>query len=234
MFILSTSALLTSKQNFVSKLKRHLYLRFQRRRSQDLDSGGGSGANETPVSNEANTIVFQGQRIFRHKLLYLNYTTYDIRQDQDIVNPNSERRDVVFLRASAPTDKASDHHHHAYGRVLGIFHANVYLPGSEPSTQHWERFDFLWIRWFKPLQSERSWSAKRLDALTFPALSDPDSVTFVDPADVLRACHIIPRFSRGPAQMSQADLSICADNQNDWKQYMVNRYVYRAFFDVSC
>jgi hypothetical protein len=203
--------------------------------SQHRGSGEGSQGldlSEATIAEGATKVVFQGQRIFRHKLLYLNYTTYDIRQDQDIVNPNSNRRDVMFLRASSLDDRASDHHY-VYGRVLGIFHANVLLAGDQ-NLQHWERFDFLWVRWFKPLKAEQPWSSKRLDTLTFPPLNDLNSVTFVDPADALRACHIIPRFSSGLAKLSAANLSICAHNQADWKQYMVNRYVLQHFDGPLC
>jgi hypothetical protein len=180
---------------------------------------------EQDISEGAAKVVIQGQRIFRHKLLYLNYTTYDLRQDQDIVNPNSNRRDVMLLRAQSADDKPTDNHHHLYGRVLGIYHVNAMMSGAGLESHHWDRFDFLWIRWFKFLEPEQPWTSKRLDTITFPPLNHPNSLSFVDPADVLRACHVIPRFSKGPASASTANTSICAQNKNDWKQYCVNRYV---------
>lgn len=149
-----------------------------------------------------------------------------MRQDQDIINPSSDRRDIMFLRAPSANDKPADNHHFVYGRVLGIFHVNAMLANS--GSHHWERFDFLWIRWFKPLDGESSWTSKRLDILTFPPVCDPHSLSFVDPADVIRACHIIPRFLRGPATPPKAGQSICAQTSNDWRQYLANRCVRHA------
>jgi hypothetical protein len=146
-----------------------------------------------------------------------------MRQDQDIVNPSSDRRDVMFLRSPSANDREAHGHHFVYGRVLGIFHVNAILTNS--GSHHWQRFDFLWVRWFKPLDAESPWTSKRLDVLTFPPVGDPKSLSFVDPADVLRACHIIPRFLRGPAMPPRHGQSVCAQTSSDWRQYLVNRYV---------
>lgn len=162
--------------------------------------------------------------MFRHKLLYLNFTTYDVRQDQDVVNPSTDRRDIMFVRAPSPGDKAAEDHRHIYGRVLGIYHANIMLSGSNENCDRWDRFDFLWVRWFRPIKAERTWTSKRLDVLTFPPLHEHDSLSFVDPGDILRACHITPRFSRGLAAPTEG-LSVCVQNSKDWNEYLVNRSV---------
>jgi hypothetical protein len=146
-----------------------------------------------------------------------------MRQDQDIINPSSDRRDVMFLRAPSANDQGGNQHF-AYGRVLGIFHVNAMLANS--GQHHWERFDFLWIRWFKTLDPESPWTLKRLDVLTFPPVGDANSLSFADPADVLRACHIIPRFMRGPSTPPRSGQSVCAQTSNDWRQYLANRYVH--------
>ena len=66
--------------------------------------------DETVVRDGASRVVIQGQRIFSHKLLYLNFTTYDVCQDQDVVSPSTDRCDIMFVRAPSPGDKAADDH----------------------------------------------------------------------------------------------------------------------------
>jgi hypothetical protein len=214
----------------VTKLKRHLFLRLQLRASvgsgeRQASSTSDLNIEESVLAEGATKVVIQGQRIFRHKLMYLNYTTYDLRQDQDIVNPSSSRRDVMFLGVSSADGEEADDHRHIYGRVLGIFHVNAMVADVGSDTRHWQRFDLLWIRWFKPLGPEQQWSSKRLDVLAFPPVSEPDSFSFADPEDALRACHITPRFSKGISKPSRCDRSVCADNRNDWREYFVNRCV---------
>lgn len=177
-----------------------------------------------PALNGANQILIQGQRIFEHKLLYINYTTYDIRQEQDIINPRTDRRDIMLIRAQHPNEEPGGHRF-LYGRVLGIFHANIMQTGAGYTSDRWNRFDFLWVRWFQTVQAETAWLSKRLDTLAFAPIKESKSFGFVDPNEVLRACHIIPRFSKGLAPQSHGVKSIYAQSHSDWAQYFVNRCV---------
>lgn len=120
------------------------------------------------------------------------------------------------------------------------------------------RFDFLWVRWFKPLSSTNSWSAKRLDRITLEPVADTNLCGFIDPADVLRAAHIIPRFSQGtvmdewekqqslmsPLKSTPKKLhSKIAQDHKDWMEYYVNRcvpvvrymsFLLRGLFCIHC
>ena len=54
-------------------------------------------------------------------------------------------------------------------------------------------------------------------------MASEGSFGFVDPADVLRGCHIIPAFSSGRAHSDGHGLSHSAVDSNDWKCYYVNQ-----------
>ncbi|KAG1748520.1 hypothetical protein EDD22DRAFT_958151 [Suillus occidentalis] len=57
--------------------------------------------------------------------------------------------------------------------------------------------------------------------------TEPNAFGFVDPAIVLRACHIIPAFSRGQQNPNECGLSPLAGDKNDWYEYYINSFVDR-------
>ena len=64
-----------------------------------------------------------------HKVIQFNYTTYDMRQDQDILNPGTLHCNVMVLAPSEAMDPSSDVHPFLYARILAIFHVNVVYSG---------------------------------------------------------------------------------------------------------
>src|ERR1700761_8122793 len=64
---------------------------------------------------------------------------------------------------------------------------------SEP-----KKMEFLFVRWFG-LDTEEpgGGKAKRLHQIGFLDGDDPSAFGFLDPADVVRAVHLIPRFLFG-------------------------------------
>jgi hypothetical protein len=173
------------------------------------------------------------------------------------------------------------HSHFVYARVLGIYHVNATYTGPGSTHTNSRRFDFLWVRWFDG--SKAPASDLSLQRLSLPTVADMShSIDFLDPTDVLRAAHIIPRFSLGrkhsddpdaqssPSTDTECDgsdlsdgagrnplaqkrtvtcthlacqplrgavtrcfLSRLADEDNDWTEYLVNRYVARASSPLS-
>jgi hypothetical protein len=67
-----------------------------------------------------------------------------------------------------------------------------------------------------------------LDKVEFPLLPQPGSTSFVDPATVIRTCHLIPDFAKGLRYSESSDhgTSAIADDRNDWVSYYINRYVF--------
>ncbi|KAJ3536274.1 hypothetical protein NMY22_g6101 [Coprinellus aureogranulatus] len=189
----------------------------------DMDSAAVS-------EREADNIYFHSETIYRHNILQLWYTTYDCRQDRDTLNPSTTRRDFMCIRAN---DTVPDSTQYVYGRLLGIFHANVLYLGPGAMDYRRRRFDFLWVRWFEPTPSPQTTAspAKRtMDRLKFIPLAQAHSWGFVDPSHVLRAAHIIPRFALGPLygpEDGKRIFSKCARESQDWKEYYINRFADR-------
>ena len=165
-------------------------------------------------------VLFKGDRIYRHRLLRINYTTYDLQCEFDSINPRTNNRNIMLL--SNPD--SGDHHPFSYARVLGIFHANIIYTGPESKDFLSRRVEFLWVRWFEVLQDCSSmWEHDVLDTVKFLPMADQDAFGFVDPADVLRGCHIIPSFTDGQLHPDGVAMSHCAGDSDDWKRYYVNR-----------
>jgi hypothetical protein len=189
---------------------------------------------------ELKSIYFKGDYMFKHNIMRINYTTYDVRRSQDTINPRTDHRDIMLISQQCMADDDHDEqdhgaetgypsgHQYIYGRVLGIYHVNViYVPPRGPRDYRPRRIDFLWVRWFKPVKEsvQRGWAAARLDQLEFLPLREDSSFGFVDPSQVLRACHIIPRFASGKRYRDGIGLSTCAQDAEDWHAYYANRYV---------
>ncbi|KAJ3803937.1 hypothetical protein F5876DRAFT_24543, partial [Lentinula aff. lateritia] len=72
--------------NFLPKLKDHILERLL-----------GIPQNEREFSAaQCATITFKNNKIFRHKVICLNYTTYDMRRNQDSCNPRTQS-DIMML-----------------------------------------------------------------------------------------------------------------------------------------
>lgn len=173
--------------------------------------------------------------MYSHRIVRFNYTTYDVRRAQDVVNPGTPHCNIMLLKThtdDSPDDpepepeEAQDTHPFLYARVIGIYHVNVIYTGPGMVNYNPTRFDFLWVRWYTHVPSSRS--PYRLDQLKFPPMSGQleDAFGFVDPADVLRSCHIIPAFCHGPCREDgEEGISEWARDSEDAKAYYVGRYV---------
>jgi hypothetical protein len=73
------------------------------------------------------------------------------------------------------------------------------------------------------------WHDHKLDCLHFPLMASVDAFDFVDPKDVLHACHIILAFAEGKMHSDGIGLSRCAGDAHDWNSYYVNRYILTSF-----
>ena len=82
-------------------------------------------------------VLFKGNRIYRHRLLRINYTTYDLQRDFDSINPRTNHRDIMLL-----SDSDDNAHPFSYARVLGIFHANIIYTGPGSRDFQSRRIEF--------------------------------------------------------------------------------------------
>lgn len=193
---------------------------------QDLQGVPSGSRMENLPTNEALELAgihFKGERMYSHNIMRINYTTYDVRRAQDSINPRTNHRDIMLL---SHRNVDSSHHEYEYARVIGIYHVNVIYTGPGMLDYRARRVSFLWVRWYENLDdipAQQGWKNAQLDRLRFPPLSDDDAFSFVDPALVLRGCHIIPSFLAGPRHAAAVGISLCARNSQDWREYAVNR-----------
>jgi len=168
---------------------------------------------------QLNHVLFKGNRIYRHWLLHINYTTYNLQCESDSINTH-DHRDIMLL-----SNSDIDDHLFSYAWVLGIFHANILYtrPRSKDFQSCW--IEFLWVQWFKVLQHcVSAWEQHTLNTIRFLPMADKDAFGFVDPANVLRGCHIIPSFADGRLHPDNVATSHCAGDSDNWKWYYINRW----------
>ena len=162
--------------------------------------------------------------MYSHKVLRVNYTTYDVRRAQDTINPFTSR---CFIMLSACDDQLSKYSHPFwYAQVIGIFHAWIVHSGPRSKSLSQQKFDFLWIRWLGHEPNYHSgWKACRLDRVGFIGDNeDSPSFGFLDPANVLRAAHLIPAFAYGRTDQFLGP-SIIRHNgeKDDWLAFYINQ-----------
>jgi hypothetical protein len=177
-------------QDFIPRLKNHLLSRllWLKYDGDELDFSRSARRN----------VIIENDTIYRHKVLRVNYTTYDLRRAQDSLNPRVPgHADVIVLSPENETEN-DDPHPYWYGRILGIYHANVRHFGPDSKNIEPQRMDFLFVRWFGRDPSPRpGWKAKQLIRLGFVPGNDGSAFGFLDPSQVIRAVHLIPAFHWG-------------------------------------
>ncbi|TFY55312.1 hypothetical protein EVJ58_g8328 [Rhodofomes roseus] len=118
-------------------------------------------------------------------------------------------------------------HPYWYARVLGIFHVNIKHRGLLSKSKHVQRMDVLWIRWLgRDLTAPGGFETYRLHRLGFVDSDSPNAFGFLDPAQVLRACHLIPGFAYGKTT-EYLPRSIARQPDEDNKDYV---YYYVGMF----
>ena len=153
-------------QDFVPKLKAHLLPRVQAvlkqeaiyedvaRSTQPNDSS--SCETHDADTQDVNSVFLKNDCIYEHSIFKINYTTYDSRRDQDVLNTNTRCRDVMVL--ARPHDETIPQLSHPfwYARILGVFHANVVYTGAGMRDYAPRRLEFLWVRWFERVELPKS------------------------------------------------------------------------------
>ncbi|KAF7969066.1 hypothetical protein HWV62_28417 [Athelia sp. TMB] len=215
-------------QDFHIKLRKHLLPRIL----SELRSEEGADLHKLPDPHNYDARIkavalLKHNRLYEHRTIRVNYTTYDVRRDQDYINGYSSHCNIIVLCPPADPSIPDAPPTYRYGRVIGTFHANVTYNGpGRPYYHDPHRMEVLWVRWYDEVgQSGTGWAHQRLDRLRFAPIDDDDAFGFLDPADVLRACHIIPRFHLQKVHSSGVGHSPLARDSSDWKEYYVNRSV---------
>lgn len=204
-------------QNFIPQLKAHLLGRMLEQ--------------DSPFSNEdLNSVRIVNDHIYSAKVLRINYTTYDMRRDQDSMNPRTHC-DVMVHSSEAETDHGA--HPFLYARVLGLFHEKVLHTGKNVQNRSIQHMEFLWVRWFSIEPGFRSgFKAARLPKIGFIAETKPNAFGFLDPSVVLRGCHLVPAFASGRTNKLLKMVSptaACLPNEtDDWANFYVIMWVHQC------
>jgi hypothetical protein len=63
-----------------------------------------------PNSQDCNldSILIKADRIYQHSLLHINYTTYDVRRSQDVVNALTSRCNIMVYNDDSGGDDTSE------------------------------------------------------------------------------------------------------------------------------
>jgi hypothetical protein len=207
-------------QQFKRKLRIHLLGRLRNR-------GFDGDTHKDFTDHDLEQVHVMNDRIFSVKTLRVNFTTGDIRRDQDVINPWTDHCTVMV---QSPVDDDPEAHPFWYARVLGIFHADVVYRavsegGDVSMMSQW--MEFLWVRWFGDEPDYRpSIRNARLPKVGFVPESDPQPFGFLDPALVIRACHLIPDFRAGRTSTllttNEATAARHPGETDDWVNYYVN------------
>ena len=192
-------------QNFLPRLQDHLLER--------VLNPGFAPEGVTFGDGDRRKVTIQNDRIYRHKVLQVNYTTYDVRRNQDSMNPRT--RSNIFTLAR-PLDEP--HHPFSYARLLGVFHADVIYQafGEYPQSR---TIDFAWVHWF---WVDPHWKGgfkhRRLYRVVPLPEEDSESYGFLDPDEIIRGAHLIPAFEHGQT-ISEGDDGA---EITKWNCYYVN------------
>ena len=107
----------------------------------------GDEVDFTPA--ERRNVLITNNTLSRHKVLRVNYTTYDLRRAQDSLNPRIPGHGDVMVLSPENEEENEDPHPYWYARILGIYHANVrYVGPNRTISREPQHMEFLFVRWF--------------------------------------------------------------------------------------
>lgn len=201
--------LLPSK-DFIPKLNAHIL--------QRLGYEPSNGVSFT--LQERVEVDLKDGRLYFHSFMRVNYTSYDRRRQQDLLNP-SLKSDIMML--ADETDRLA--HPYYYARVIGIFHV---VARCHTGPQKYQSLNVLWIRWLALDEKEKGgFKDRRLYQVGYAAGTDDEAFGFVDPDSVIRGVHLMPNYVRGlagnflPSSVARRSEEV----DMDWFRYYVNMYV---------
>ncbi|KAJ2975353.1 hypothetical protein NUW54_g11744 [Trametes sanguinea] len=96
--------------DFIPKLHRHLYGRLL------APAGTPPDKNLAPSRSDLASLRIRHNRLYMHRRMLVNYTSYDMRRDQDTISPRCHPDVMLLAEPDSP-------HPYMYARVLGMFHA---------------------------------------------------------------------------------------------------------------
>ena len=169
--------------------------------------------------------------MYQHKLMHVNYTSYNIQHVQDAINFSNSHHNIILLAGPDPnTRPMNEVEFFKYAWVLGTFHINVIYIGPGSMGHQSQRIEFLWVWWYKVIGAGNAgWMHSKLDRLHFPPIAQSNAFGFVNPSDVIRGYYINPRFSLGWWCSNGEGISYSGKDSEDWVEYCINRWAQANF-----
>lgn len=204
-------------QDFRPKLEEHILARLQH--------PGCSGTGSEFSEEERQQVIFAHERIYRHKIMRVNYTTYDVRRGQDSLS-SRKRSDIMTLAREVDSESPAPLHPFEYARIIGIFHVNIVnqVEAGE-DIQRTTPIEIIWVRRFRiDATYSAGFKKKRLHRLEFLPSSDRDAFGFVHPDEIIRSAHLIPGFHYGGTDQFLSGISLARneDERDDYRYFYVN------------
>ena len=199
----------------------------------DRDYEGDTYGNFT--EEDRNTVRISGEQIYRCRKMRINYTTYNVMRDGDIINLRMYPDIMVKSPETGPHAQP-----YWYACVIGIFHAYILSTHPGVGRKMLYPMDFLWVRWFgmEPGRYHHGFRHAHLPKIGFIKSSDYHAFTFLDPSQVIRGVHLIPAFSETPERTSallpvtkSVARILNPNEQDDWVNFYVNMQV--IFYSMS-
>ncbi|KAJ3526412.1 hypothetical protein NMY22_g10174 [Coprinellus aureogranulatus] len=213
-------------KNFVPDLKTHILARLLGRLHE--------GDSVVFTTIELEQVIICNHLIYRHLVLRVNYTTYDLRRAQDSINPNGQANIQILARRGVSVPGGVEHPYW-YARVIGVFHCVVKHRGPLSKTHEAQTIQFLWVRWYG-LDEEgalNTFQSKRLPQMGFlePGYDTAPAFGFVDPSEVIRAVHLLPNVQEGKSDTGLPDTFVRQDKDGlDWNYFYLNIFADRDMF----
>ena len=182
--------------------------------------------DEHLFTEERNDLRIVGglNRIIESTILRVNYTTYDIRREQDVMRPGP----ACFVMTLSREDELNAHPYW-YCQVIRAFHIDVLHVGPNAHCRSVQTMEVLWVRWLG-LVPRYKWgfSQARLPKVGFVPESNDNAFGFLDPSLVICGCHLILSFSDGRTDvLLRKGTSVVRNSteEDDWCSFYVNMYI---------
>ena len=91
-------------------------------------------------------VAIKNDTIRWHQTIRINYTTYDVRREQCLINP--KQQGDVMMYSNSPDDILP----YCFARVEGIMKVNVVYTGTQPPLE--QEIPVLWVRWYELCNEE--------------------------------------------------------------------------------
>jgi hypothetical protein len=173
------------------------------------------------LESVAQEIVIKHNRVYSHKRLRLNYTTYDVQRAQDTITVGTDKCDIMLLSNDA--DAETEQTAFRYARVLRVLTVYVVHPTLAPTPL---RIELLWVRRFRSISSPSvDWDRALLEKVAFVPSCEDHAFGFLAPGEILRAAHIIPCFRDGRTKTLLGPTEFRRDEEGEWASHYIAMYV---------